>query len=77
MMNRPLINIQYEDLWIKVTLENFYLFLLIIYHPPKPIYPTSDLLLHLGYIIDRITTTFNNSLCVGWRLQSIAQGIHY
>ena len=51
----------YELLWVKVVHNNEITFVGAIYHPPKPIYQTSDLLDHIEEAVLRIQQDFPGS----------------
>jgi len=56
--------VRLETLWLKIKLHNTYYFLLALYHPPKPLYLISDLLLYIGATIDIITSDYCDSIIV-------------
>jgi Reverse transcriptase (RNA-dependent DNA polymerase) len=52
----------YEILWIKTQVTDTDCFIGALYHPPKPVYNTADLLIHLEQTLDTIISTCVNKI---------------
>lgn len=54
----------FELLWVKITGLNRVIYVAALYHPPKPIYETSDLMCRLELTADRISTADPGALVI-------------
>ena len=52
--NPSLANHEFEILWVRMKYLNCDFFLGVLYHPPKPVYNTSDLISYLQNVFDEI-----------------------
>jgi len=70
-------DVRFTTLWLKNKLHNTCYFLLALYHPPKPIYLTSDLLLHISATIDIITSDYcDSNIVVAGDLNQLSNDSH-